>query len=135
MRTRSSQGFSLPEVLIAVAVFGIASVALAATLVLNIRSNRASNDISEATTLAQSYVEYLRGQSIAASASTCPSTGAPTVSSPYSLSSADCVLGSAPATINGVQVPGLRTVAVTVRWRESAESTQRSVTLQSYLTY
>jgi prepilin-type N-terminal cleavage/methylation domain-containing protein len=65
MRTAAlSKGFSLPEVVVALAVFGIASTALLATVLLNVRSNRISNEISEATTLAQSWVEYVRAQTI-----------------------------------------------------------------------
>src|SRR5262245_35418283 len=75
---RSSVGFSLPEVLIALSVFGIASTALAATLLLNVRSNRMSNEISEATTLAQNWIEYVRSQTITDAGSTaCPSGGTP----------------------------------------------------------
>jgi type II secretory pathway pseudopilin PulG len=39
--------------LVALTVFGIASTALVATLLLNVRSNRISKEISEATTLAR----------------------------------------------------------------------------------
>jgi len=126
---RSSTGFSLPEVLIALAVFGIASTGLLATLLLNVRSNRESNELSEATTLAQNWIEYLRAQTITDSTSTsCPSTGTPpTVPSPYGTPT--CVLGAA-----GSPVAGTRQVTVTVSWPELYTGT-RSVTLQSYVTY
>jgi prepilin-type N-terminal cleavage/methylation domain-containing protein len=126
-------GFTLPEVLVSVAVFGIAGTALVASLLLTIRTNRVSNGISTATTLAQSYIEYLRAQSISAGTTTCPSSGAPTIPSPYSLASCPagtgCTLGTA-----GSPVSGTRTVSVVISWNE-ADTGCRSVQLQSYVTY
>jgi prepilin-type N-terminal cleavage/methylation domain-containing protein len=128
-KRRSSNGFSLPEVLIALSVFGIASTALAATLLLNVRSNRLSNEISEATTLAQNWIEYVRSRTITDAGSTaCPSGGTPpTVPSPYGTPT--CTLGTA-----GSPVAGTRLVTVSVSWSETDTGT-RSVTLQSYVTY
>jgi prepilin-type N-terminal cleavage/methylation domain-containing protein len=125
----SSRGFSLPEVLIALAVFGIASTGLVATALLNVRSNRVSNEISEATTLAQSWLEYVRSQTITDTGSTaCPTGGTPpSVPSPYGTPT--CTLGTAAS-----PVAGTRLVTVTVSWSEP-DTGSRSVTLQSYVTY
>jgi prepilin-type N-terminal cleavage/methylation domain-containing protein len=130
MRTAAlSKGFSLPEVMVALAVFGIASTALVATVLLNVRSNRVSNEISEATTLAQSWIEYVRAQTITDAISTaCPSGGTPpSVPSPYGTPA--CTLGTAAS-----PVAGTRLMTVTVSWSES-DTGSRSVTLQSYVTY
>jgi prepilin-type N-terminal cleavage/methylation domain-containing protein len=130
MRTAAlSKGFSLPEVMVALAVFGIASTALVATVLLNVRSNRISNEISEATTLAQSWIEYVRAQTITDAISTaCPSGGTPpSVPSPYGTPA--CTLGTAAS-----PVAGTRLMTVTVSWSES-DTGSRSVTLQSYVTY
>jgi prepilin-type N-terminal cleavage/methylation domain-containing protein len=130
MRTAAlSKGFSLPEVMVALAVFGIASTALVATVLLNVRSNRISNEISEATTLAQSWIEYVRAQTITDAISTaCPSAGTPpSVPSPYGTPA--CTLGTAAS-----PVAGTRLMTVTVSWSES-DTGSRSVTLQSYVTY
>jgi len=128
-KARSNKGFSLPEVLVALTIFGIASTALVATSLLNVRTNRVSNEISEATTLAQNWIEYVRAQTITDTGSTaCPSGGTPpSVPSPYGTPT--CTLGAAAS-----PVPGARLVTVTVSWSESDTGT-RSVTLQSYVTY
>ena len=125
----SRKGFSLPEVLVALAVFGIASTGLVATLLMNVRSNRISNEISEATTLAQNWIEYVRGRTITDAGSTaCPTGGTPpSVPSPYGTPT--CTLGTAAS-----PVAGTRLMTVTVSWSESGTGT-RSVTLQSYVTY
>jgi len=116
-------------VVVALAVFGIASTALLATVLLNVRSNRISNEISEATTLAQSWIEYVRAQTITDAISTaCPSGGTPpSVPSPYGTPA--CTLGTAAS-----PVAGTRLMTVTVSWSES-DTGSRSVTLQSYVTY
>jgi prepilin-type N-terminal cleavage/methylation domain-containing protein len=128
-KARSNRGFSLPEVLIALTVFGVASTGLVATSLLNVRSNRVSNEVTEATTLAQSWIEYVRAQTITdASSTVCPSGSTPpSVPNPYGTPT--CTLGTAAS-----PVAGTRPVTVTVRWSESDTGT-RSVTLQSYVTY
>jgi type II secretory pathway pseudopilin PulG len=115
--------------MVALAVFGIASTALVATVLLNVRSNRISNEVSEATTLAQSWIEYVRAQTITdAISSACPSGGTPpSVPSPYGTPA--CTLGTAAS-----PVAGTRLMTVTVSWSES-DTGSRSVTLQSYVTY
>jgi prepilin-type N-terminal cleavage/methylation domain-containing protein len=62
-KASSSKGFSLPEVLVALAVLGIASTALVATLLTNVCSNRISNEISKATR-AQNWIEYVCAQTM-----------------------------------------------------------------------
>jgi len=128
-KARSNEGFSLPEVLVALTIFGIASTALVATSLMNVRTNRISNEISEATTLAQNWIEYVRAQTITDATSTaCPSGGtSPSVPSPYGTPT--CTLGTAAS-----PVAGTRLMTVTVSWSESGTGT-RSVTLQSYVTY
>jgi prepilin-type N-terminal cleavage/methylation domain-containing protein len=126
---KASKGFSLPEVMVALTVFGIASTGLVATSLLNVRTNRTSNEISEATTLAQSWIEYVRARTITDAGSTaCPSGGTPpSVPSPFATPT--CTLGAAAS-----PVAGTRLMTVTVSWSESDTGT-RSVTLQSYVTY
>ena len=123
MKTYAQDGFTLPEVLVSVAVFGIASIGLVASLLMNVRSNRMSNEISEASTAAQSVMEYERGKTIASSVTTCP-TGWPTVPSLYTVT---CTLGA-----TGTPVAGTRSLTVTLSWEDAGA---RSVTLQSYVTY
>jgi prepilin-type N-terminal cleavage/methylation domain-containing protein len=119
---RSVRGFTLPEVLVAIMVFGIMSAALVSVLFLNVGSNRLAKEITEATSYAQSQIEALRNQPIAPTAASCPN--AVSVPNPYSLS---CSLGTA-----GNPVAGTRAVTVTVSWLDLGS---RSVQLQSYVTY
>ena len=61
IRRPRAEGFSLPEVLIAITVFGFTCIALTSMLLLNVRQNREAKEKTIATSLAQSKVEELRG--------------------------------------------------------------------------
>lgn len=57
---RNQSGFTLLELLIAVAVFAISLAGFSSVLLTNIRANRVARDISQATLFAQEKIEELR---------------------------------------------------------------------------
>ena len=120
----SPRGFTLPEVLVSLAVFGIAGAALFSTLALNVRSNSLAKEISEATSAAQSAIEYLRTQPITAAMTSCPSLPGGMVPSLYT---ATCALGTA-----GSPVSGTRELTLALSWSNAGT---RNVTLLTYVTY
>ena len=123
MKTVSSdRGFSLPEVLIAVAMFGVMAAALSSVILLNVRSNRISKETTTASSIAQSKLEFFRGRSTAPT-----TTGSPETITMDSLSytrSWSVSTASLP--------PGVALVTVSVTWREPQTEI---VTLSSYVTF
>jgi prepilin-type N-terminal cleavage/methylation domain-containing protein len=120
MRWRSSKGFSLPEVLVAVAVFGIMAGALASLLLLNVNWNRIAKEITTGTAVAQEEIEALRAaQALPVANNDTPSRDGITYSRSWTVSTT-----SLPA--------GVADVTVTVSWREPEPQTVR---LRTYVAY
>ena len=122
MKCGSSKGFSLPEVLVAVAVFGIMGGALSSLLLLNMNWNRIAKEITTGTSVAQEKIEGLRAALVLPVANTESVTrDGVTYTRTWTVSTGT----------NGLPA-GVSQVAVTVSWREPAP---QSVTLQTYVTY
>jgi prepilin-type N-terminal cleavage/methylation domain-containing protein len=117
---RANGGFSLPEVLVAVAVFGIMAAGTSSVLVLNVQKNRFSKERTAATTVAQSRIEQFR------TASTAPTASNDTVT-------IDNLTYNRSWTVSSSGLPsGVSLVTVAVTWREPSGG---SVQLASYVTY
>ncbi len=126
-----TSGFTLVEVLAALAVFGIVAAGLAANTMAVVRSNRVSNELSMATTLAQDQVEQLR----ALDPDTNPAVlAAGTHADPNN----PITVGGAPggqfarqwSVTRDSPVPGLSTVTVSVSW---SDGPQRTVQVIAYV--
>ncbi len=59
---KSSSGFTLIEILIAIAILSIALLSMASTTISVIRGNLVSNRVTEATSKAQDTIEFLRSK-------------------------------------------------------------------------
>lgn len=116
----SSRGFSLPEVLVAVAVFGVASAALASVLVLNVASNRVSTEMTQATSYGQDKIEFFRTQPTAPTTNTTGETSG--------IFTRRWTVANGPSAVSG----STKQVTVTVSWRDLGD---RSVQLSTYVTY
>lgn len=127
---RSASGFTIIEVAASLSVFGIIAAGLVANTVAVVQSNRVSNGLSVATTLAQDQIEQLRALD-------------PDIN-PAALAAGTHADPNNPITMAGVTggkftrqwsvtrdspMPGLSTVAVTVSWSDGAA---RSVRLTTY---
>jgi prepilin-type N-terminal cleavage/methylation domain-containing protein len=122
MKCGSSKGFSLPEVLVAVAIFGIMGGALSSLLLLNMNWNRIAKEITTGTSVAQEKIEGLRAALVLPVANTESVTrDGVTYTRTWTVSTGT----------NGLPA-GVSQVAVTVSWREPEA---QSVTLQTYVTY
>jgi prepilin-type N-terminal cleavage/methylation domain-containing protein len=115
---RSSRGFSLPEVLVAIAVFGVTGAALASVLVLNVSSNRLSDEITQATSYGQDKIEFFR--------TTAPATN--TTGETSGIFTRRWTVANGPSAV----AASTKLVTVTVAWRDSGN---RSVELKTYVTY
>jgi prepilin-type N-terminal cleavage/methylation domain-containing protein len=128
---KGASGFTIIEVAAALAVFGIVAAGLAANTISVVRSNRVSNGLSVATTLAQDQVEQLRALD--------PDTN------PAALAAGTHADPNNPITVAGAPggqysrqwsvtrnspVPGLSTVTVTVSW---SDGPQRTVRVMAYV--
>jgi prepilin-type N-terminal cleavage/methylation domain-containing protein len=124
MMCRSSKGFSLPEVLVAVAVFGIMGGALSSLLLLNMNWNRIAKEITTGTSVAQEKIEGLRAALVLPVANTVGESvtrDGITYTRRWTVSTGT----------NGLPA-GVSEVAVTASWREPEP---QSVTLRTYVAY
>ena len=124
-RARPNHGFSLPEVLVALAVFGFTGIALTSLLVLNVRTNREAKEKTVATSIALSRIESFRA----------PLSAPPTVGSNMSDGTAtvDGLTYTRTLSVSTSSLPaGLALVTVRVAWREPELP---GLTLSSYVTY
>jgi prepilin-type N-terminal cleavage/methylation domain-containing protein len=117
-RFRTSPGFSLPEVLVATAIFGVAGAAVASVLVLNVTSNRLSSEITQATTYGQDKIEIFRTQPTAPTTNTTGETSG--------------IFKRTWAVTNGPVSSSMKQVTVTVTWGDLGN---RSVQLKTYVSY
>jgi prepilin-type N-terminal cleavage/methylation domain-containing protein len=115
----STEGFTLPEVLVAMLVFATMAGALTSMLLLNIRSNRISKETTAAAFVAQSKIEAFR------SAATAPTAGNDTVTIDATTYNRTWTVASGP-------VPGTKLVTVNVTWREPQPE---AVQMTTYVTY
>jgi prepilin-type N-terminal cleavage/methylation domain-containing protein len=126
----SDAGFTLLEVLGALAVFGVVAAGLAANVVSVVKWNRTSHGVSVATLLAQDLVEQLRALDPSAN--------------PAALTAGTHTDGNNPLTPSGVAggrytrtwtvtrdspAPALSTVVVSVSWTDGATRTVRVTAL------
>jgi prepilin-type N-terminal cleavage/methylation domain-containing protein len=113
-----SPGFSIPEVLVATAVFGVVGAAVASVLVLNVSSNRLSSEITQATSYGLDKLETFR------TLATAPTTDS--VGEISGIFKRTWVVTDGP-------VPGsTKQVTVTVTWGHLGN---RSVQLDTYVSY
>jgi len=123
-RLASNRGFSLPEVLIAVAVFGIAAAGVSSILLLNMASNRISKETTVASNVAQSRIEQFR------SSPTAPTASSDTVAIDGLNYNRSWTVATTDPT--GAALPsGVYRVTVSVTWREPQPE---AVQLVSYVT-
>jgi prepilin-type N-terminal cleavage/methylation domain-containing protein len=116
-RFGASPGFSLPEVLVATAVFGVVGAAVASVLMLNVSSNRLSSEITQATSYGQDKIEFFRTQPTAPTTNTTGETSG---------------IFKRTWVVNNGPVPSTKTVTVTVTWGDLGN---RSVQLATYVSY
>jgi len=124
MSLRCKRGFSLPEILVAIAVFGITAGGLGSMVLMNMNWNRIAKEMTAATTVAQDKIEGLRN------ALAQPTAGNDSVARDgltYNRSWT-VVTGTG---ANGIPT-GTSEVAVTVSWREPEP---QSISLRSYVAY
>jgi prepilin-type N-terminal cleavage/methylation domain-containing protein len=116
-------GFSLPEVLVAVAMFGIMGAAISSVILLNVRTNRISRETTAASSVAQSKIEGFR-----ASNATPSTVGSPdTVTLP-----GENTVYTRSWTVSTTGLPaGVYLITVNVTWREPQPE---AVQLTSYVT-
>jgi prepilin-type N-terminal cleavage/methylation domain-containing protein len=117
-RFGASPGFSLPEVLVAMAVFGVVAAAVASVLVLNVSSNRLSSEITQATTYGQDKIEFFRTQATAPTSNTTGETSG--------------IFKRTWVVTNGPVSASTKQVTVTVTWGDLGN---RSVQLATYVSY
>ena len=114
----SCEGFTLPEVLVALLVFGAMAAAITSTLLLNVRANRIAKEMTAATSVAQSRIEAFR------SSPTAPTNGNDTVTLDNAVYTRTWTVAAGP-------VPGTTQVTVRVTWREPQPE---AVELTTYVT-
>jgi type IV pilus assembly protein PilV len=117
-RLGSSKGFTLPEVLVTMFVFAAMAAGLTSVLLLNVRSNRISKEMTAATNVAQSKIEAFR------SAATAPTAGNDTVT-------LDSTTYTRTWTVAAGPVSGTTRVTVSVTW---SEPQPEAVQLTTYVT-
>lgn len=122
-KASSNKGFSLPEVLVALAVFGTMAAALTSVLRLNVNWNRLVKEMTAATSLAQDTIEGFRASATQPVGTNVTDT--PTVDG---LSYTRKWTATTPSGLP----PGVSQVTVQVTW---SEPESQSVTLTSYVTY
>ncbi len=124
-------GFTLVEVLAALALFGIVSAGLALNSVAAVRHNRVSHALSAATALAQDQIEQLRALD--------PNTNPPALAAGTHSDAANPItaLGTPGgrfmrqwSVTRDSPITGTATVVVTVSW---TDGTPRSVLLWAYV--
>ncbi len=119
-RFGASPGFSLPEVLVATAVFGVVAAAVAGVLALNVSSNRLSSEITQATSYGQDKIEFFRTQATAPTTNTTGETSG--------IFKRTWVVTNGPAPLSA----SMKQVTVTVTWGDLGN---RSVQLATYVSY
>jgi len=120
------QGFTFNEILVAMAITGIGVLGLAATSVVVVRGNRASNNYAIANSLAQDKMEELRTRAILANENLCPLAGESGINATGAAGGifnrcwtiADSTLGGR-----------LKQIEITVNWRDSEQHVIRLTTL------
>ena len=123
-RLASNRGFSLPEVLVAVAVFGITAAGVSSILLLNMASNRISKETTAASSVAQSRIEQFR------SSPTAPTASSDTVTIDGLNYNRTWTVATTDPT--GAALPfGVYRVTVSVTWREPQPE---AVQIVSYVT-
>ncbi len=118
-------GFTMVEVTATLGVFGIVAAGLVANTIAVVRSNRVSNALSVATTLAQDQIEQLRALD--------PSTNPPALRAGDHDDPNNRTASGAPrgpfmrrwSVIRDSPAPGLSTVTVAVSWTDGATRTVR----------
>ena len=122
-KASSNEGFSLPEVLVALAVFGTMAAALTSVVLMNVNWNRLVKEMTAATSIAQDRIEMFRS-----SATQPVGTNVTDTVTVEGLSYTRKWTATTPAGLP----PGVSQVTVQVSWREPEAQT---VTLTSYVTY
>jgi prepilin-type N-terminal cleavage/methylation domain-containing protein len=121
---RCERGFSLPEILIAITVFGFVAGGLSTMVLMNMNWNRISKEMTTATDVAQDKIEGLRNALAQPTASNDSVTrDGTTYNRTWTV-----VTGTGS---NGIP-SGTSEVAVTVSWREPEAQT---ITLRTYVAY
>jgi prepilin-type N-terminal cleavage/methylation domain-containing protein len=124
-------GFTVIEVLAALAVFGIVAAGLAANTMAVVRSNRVSNGLSVATTLAQDQIEQLRALDPDSNPAVLAAGTHADPNNPITVAGAPGGRYSRQWSVTrDSPVPGLSTVAVTVSW---SDGPQRTVRVMAYV--
>ena len=120
-------GFSLPEVLIALTVFGFTGIALTSIVLLNLRTNREAKEKTVATSIAQSRIDVYR-----ASIAGAPTTGN-NMTDPLGNATVDGLTYTRTLTVSTSGLPaGVALLTVRVAWREPEVP---GISLTTYVTY
>jgi prepilin-type N-terminal cleavage/methylation domain-containing protein len=116
------QGFTFNEVLVAMAMTGIAVLGYTATTITVIRGNRASENYTVAVNLAQDKMEQLRGYARLANENHCPAGGETGINA---TGAAGGIFSRCWKITESTLATNLKQIEVTVTWRDAEP---RSVT-------
>lgn len=119
LRLKNKRGFSLVEVLSAMVVLAIGILGLAPLIVLSIRTNSYSQDVTDASVFAQDRIEQLKSQ-----ASFTPMPYTETTNPGGGLTRTVRIDNNA---TDGTCPAGMYRIAVTITWTEQNNVTRRVV--------
>jgi prepilin-type N-terminal cleavage/methylation domain-containing protein len=123
---KANPGFTLIEVMIAIAVFSVGILAVASLQLVNTKNNTTANIMTQATMLARAQVEHLENSDIATSADLTPGTHADP-NNPIDENGAAGGIYTRTWTVGAGTGPTSREIEVTVNWNRLGQN--RSVRL------
>jgi prepilin-type N-terminal cleavage/methylation domain-containing protein len=122
-RPSPQQGFTFNEILVAMAISGIAVLGYTATTITVIRGNRASENYTIAVNLAQDKMEQLKAHARLANGSHCPAAGETGIKATGATGG---IFNRCWKIADSTLAANLKQIEVTVTWRDAEP---RSVSL------
>ena len=118
---KANHGFTLIEVLIAIAVFSVGILAVASMQLVNTRNNTTANIMTQATMLARAQMEQLANSDIATSADLTPGTHAD-ANNPIDENGAAGGIYTRTWTVAAGSGPSSREIEVRVNWNRRGQN-------------
>jgi prepilin-type N-terminal cleavage/methylation domain-containing protein len=118
---KANHGFTLIEVLIAIAVFSVGILAVASMQLVNTQNNTTANIMTQATMLARAQMEQLANSDIAASADLTPGTHADP-NNPIDENGAAGGIYTRTWTVAAGSGPSSREIEVRVNWNRRGQN-------------